>query len=87
MLINYWHLKGIENFGINAWIMNVTIYIWLDEFRDKLIPASNGMIECKNDGIFFVSEAAVLDVGPKVIKPSQPTALAASLQPYFVNTK
>lgn len=61
--------------------MNVTIKHLEDEFGDKLIPASNGMIECENDGIFFMREAAMLDVGPKVVKPSQPTALAASLQP------
>lgn len=44
------------------------------------LPATNIMIEGKNDGIFFLSEASMLDVGPKVIQPSQPTALAAAFK-------
>jgi hypothetical protein len=49
--------------------------------RDDRPPAPDGGEEAADDPILVVGEVAVLYVGPQVVEPPQPAALAAPLQP------
>lgn len=55
--------------------------------RDMEIPAANANVEAADDAVFFLGEAAALDVRPQVIQPPQPATLPTSLQPYNTTSR
>jgi hypothetical protein len=60
-------------------------YIYIAIGR-KWAPASHGSEEAADDPVLVPREVTVLYVGPKVVEPAQPAALAAPLQPYTART-
>jgi hypothetical protein len=62
-------------------LIYIYAYVYIAIGR-KWTPASDGSEEAADDPVLVIREVAVLYVGPKVVEPAQPAALAASLQPY-----
>ena len=48
-------------------------------------PAPDADVEAADQPVLVLREAAVPDVGPKVVEPPEPAALAAPVQPYKIN--
>jgi len=45
-------------------------------------PAPDADVEAADQPVLVLREAAVPDVGPEVVEPPEPAALAAPVQPY-----
>lgn len=47
------------------------------------VPTTDVGIESAYDTVFVLRELAVLNVGPKIVEPSQPAALPASVETFI----